>query len=171
MVVSDLSSIHVPNKDAVMRDDAPCDCAGCTREGETACGLVAKALELNGFPRDLLPAQHITHCYGDATGPFRIFLSQTVEKEICGYPIRFEAKISGTIENGWIRKLQGIRVRPLITWKAVDTIQTGPSCNGRIYFYVGYLFRSFLATEFEGIWSVEDEDKDMDDEECCTNGD
>ncbi|CAI5503797.1 unnamed protein product [Closterium sp. Naga37s-1] len=110
MVVSDLSSIRVPDKSALMRDDAPCDCAGCTREGETPSGLVAKALELNGFPKDLMPAHHIQHCYGDASGPFRIYLDQVVEKEICGYPIRFETEISGTIENGWIRKLQGIRL-------------------------------------------------------------
>ncbi|CAI5990638.1 unnamed protein product [Closterium sp. NIES-65] len=166
MVVSDLSSIHVPDKSALMRDDAPCDCAGCTREGETPGGLVAKALELNGFPKDLMPAHHIRHCYGDATGPFRIYLDQIVEKEICGYPIRFETEISGTIENGWIRKLQGIRVRPLITWKAVDTLQTGASCYGRVYFYVGYLFRSFLATEFDGIWSLDDEEENGDKEGC-----
>ncbi|GJP35111.1 hypothetical protein CLOM_g19629 [Closterium sp. NIES-68] len=107
MVVSDLSSIHVPNKDAVMRDDAPCDCAGCTREGETACGLVAKALELNGFPRDLLPAQHITHCYGDATGPFRIFLSQTVEKEICGYPSASKRKLVGPLRTVGFESCRG----------------------------------------------------------------
>eukprot|EP00475_Leptophrys_vorax_P033215 TRINITY_DN51981_c0_g1_i1.p2 TRINITY_DN51981_c0_g1~~TRINITY_DN51981_c0_g1_i1.p2 ORF type:complete len:142 (+),score=10.25 TRINITY_DN51981_c0_g1_i1:143-568(+) len=131
-----------------------CQCQGCVRQAKVPGELVGLAMEMNGFPADLMPQGAIEHCFGDETGPFSIEMREDIEKVVDEYQVKYMSRISGVLEKGFIRNLKGVQVRNMMTWFNIDTIQAGASCKGRVYFYVGLAYRSIAEETFKGMWNL-----------------
>lgn len=100
-------------------------------------------LRAQGLPEGLLPGG-IQQAEISDDGHFRVRLPRTVERTHGGYPVRYDAEISGTLDQGVVRDLQGVHARQFV-WIPVHRIT---AVSDGLSFSVGPASRTLPLAEF-----------------------
>lgn len=74
-----------------------------------------------GFPGTLLPENVAHDHYDEKTGKFTVTLKNEVNLDLEGIPIWFGKKVSGTIVNGSITQMSGVKAKKGF-WLAIGAI-------------------------------------------------
>lgn len=103
-------------------------------------------LESFDFPRGILP-QGVQSYLLRKDGSFEVYLGGDCEFKVTGgYLLKYKTKITGTVESGTIKNLNGVSVKVLFLWFGIgEIVRSGDELN----FYVGPLSASFPFSNFE----------------------
>ncbi|KEH24470.1 hypothetical protein MtrunA17_Chr7g0271631 [Medicago truncatula] len=122
--------------------------------GDEMCQVKSKELlkEIS-LPNGLLPLKDITEVgYNRETG--FVWLKQkksiTHKFEKIGKPVSYATEVTAYVENGKIKKLNGVKTKELLIWVTLCDIYIDDPPTGKITFKTpSGLFRSFPVSAFE----------------------
>lgn len=103
-------------------------------------------LEKYNFPKGILPIG--VHSYKlNPNGEFEVVLKSDCQFKVDGgYLLNYENRISGKVEIGALKNLNGVKVRLFFVWFEINEVVRN---NADLNFYVGPLSASFSASSFE----------------------
>lgn len=103
-------------------------------------------LENFDFPRGILPEGVQSYVMRN-DGGFDVFLGDYCDLKVSGdYLLRYKRKISGKLEPGSLKNLDGVSVKILFLWFGIsEVIRSGDELS----FYVGPFSVSFSVSNFE----------------------
>ncbi|XP_020584550.1 uncharacterized protein LOC110027445 [Phalaenopsis equestris] len=103
-------------------------------------------LEKFDFPKGILPEGVQSYLLRN-DGSFDVFLGDFCELKVSGnYLLRYKKKISGKLEPGSLKNLDGVSVKILFLWFGInEVIRSGDELR----FYVGPFSSSFSVSNFE----------------------
>ncbi|OAY63167.1 hypothetical protein ACMD2_15055 [Ananas comosus] len=106
-----------------------------------------QVLEGFDFPPGILPAG-VTSYLLRQDGSFEVYLSEDdCEFKIAGqYQLKYRQKITGTVQSGAIKNLNGVSVKVLFLWIGINEVDRS---GDELSFYVGPLSASFGVANFE----------------------
>jgi Protein of unknown function, DUF538 len=103
-------------------------------------------LEKFNFPKGILPTGVQSYKL-NPSGAFEVLLKSNCELKVDGgYLLKYKNKISGMVEVGSLKSLDGVSVRVLFMWFGINEVVRN---NADLDFYVGPLSASFSASSFE----------------------
>lgn len=101
---------------------------------EAPSTAIRRYLREHGLPERLLPGEDVRDATHDpATGRFRVTLRAPVDRDVGGIPVRYAAEIQGTLAQGSITDLSGVKAKKFV-WIAVTAMRATPD---RMVFTVG----------------------------------
>ncbi|XP_008795299.2 uncharacterized protein LOC103711080 [Phoenix dactylifera] len=103
-------------------------------------------LESFNFPRGILP-RGVQSYLLRKDGTFEVYLGGDCEFKVTGaYQLRYKTKITGTVESGTLKDLNGVSVKVLFLWIGISGVVRS---GDELKFYVGPLSASFPLSNFE----------------------
>lgn len=103
-------------------------------------------LEKFNFPKGILPTGVRSYKLSPS-GEFEVLLKSDCKFKVDGgYMLKYNNKISGKVEVGSLKNLDGVSVRVLFMWFGINEVIRN---NADLDFYVGPLSASFSASSFE----------------------
>ncbi|KAJ1685957.1 hypothetical protein LUZ63_017347 [Rhynchospora breviuscula] len=104
-------------------------------------------LEKYNFPRGILP-EGVTDYLLQSDGYFEVYFKSDCEFKVAKkYLARYDQKISGYIDTGTLKNLNGISVKVLFIWIGVSEVDRASETE--INFYLGPILASFGVSSFE----------------------
>lgn len=102
-------------------------------------------LEKYNFPKGILPTGVDSYKLSP-NGEFEVLLKSDCKFNVGGYLLNYKNRISGKVEFGALKNLNGASVRIFFIWIEINEVVRN---NADLNFYVGPLSASFSASSFE----------------------
>ncbi|KAJ6848212.1 uncharacterized protein M6B38_273185 [Iris pallida] len=103
-------------------------------------------LEEFNFPRGILP-EGVQSYTLRPDGWFEVLLWGDCDFQVeGGYPLKYRRRVTGRVDSGVLRDLNGVSVKVLFVWVGINQVIRSDST---LYFYVGPFSASFPVTNFE----------------------
>ncbi|KAF3329355.1 hypothetical protein FCM35_KLT04686 [Carex littledalei] len=103
-------------------------------------------LEKYNFPKGILPTGVQSYKLSP-NGEFEVLLKSDCKfKVVGGYLLNYDNRISGKVEIGALKSLNGVKVRIFFIWIEINEVVRS---NADLNFYVGPMSASFSTSSFE----------------------
>lgn len=102
-------------------------------------------LEKYNFPKGILPTGVDSYKLSP-NGEFQVLLKSDCKFNVGGYLLNYDNRISGKVEIGALKNLNGVSVRIFFIWIEINEVVRN---DADLNFYVGPLSASFSASSFE----------------------
>ncbi|XP_028781926.1 uncharacterized protein At5g01610-like [Neltuma alba] len=104
-----------------------------------------QVLQQYNFPVGLLPKGVLGYELDRSTGRFKAFLNGSCGFKIESYDLKYSATITGTISQGRLSNLQGVKVKILILWVNIVSVTR---TDDELEFSVGIASADFAVNNF-----------------------
>jgi len=103
----------------------------------TATSDLRSRLTEANLPPGLLPDNVTGLQYDEASGAFTVTLSSAVKRKISGFNVLYDTSIRGTITEGHVADLKGVKVKVALLKPAVTDIVLSPSGTKLVFTVAG----------------------------------
>lgn len=104
-----------------------------------------------GFPPGLLP-DSVSYTLSDE-GSLIVQFASPCQIQLDDDLVSYDKTISATLKLGRINNLEGMKIRKLLIWLNVDSIQVDLPPGGSIYFKIGLINKTVGVEEFKNVHS------------------